>query len=105
LIESDPVYQYYLPLAQRPDGRPNGLIVRVRGDMAPVLPAVQREILAIDPRVRFVRTRPLPEVVAPKLRQWRLGATLFGAFGLLALIVAAVGLYALLASYVAQRAS
>jgi ABC-type antimicrobial peptide transport system permease subunit len=42
-------------------------------------------------------------LVAPNLRSWRLGATMFAAFGGLALVLAAVGLYSLVAYDVEQR--
>jgi ABC-type antimicrobial peptide transport system permease subunit len=83
--------------------RPEGLLVRIEGDMAPVLAAVQRELLALDSRVRFVRSMPLEEMLAPEMRKWRLGAALFSLFGLLALVVAAIGLYSVLSFDVAQR--
>jgi len=41
--------------------------------------------------------------VAPQMRSWRLGATMFTIFGLLALVVAAIGLYSVVAYDVSQR--
>jgi predicted permease len=103
LIE-DLTYGYYLLFDQRVvSRRPEGLLVRIEGDMAPVLAAVQRELLALDSRVRFVRSMPLEEMLAPEMRKWRLGAALFSLFGLLALVVAAIGLYSVLSFDVAQR--
>jgi putative ABC transport system permease protein len=71
--------------------------------MSDVLARVQREVLAADPRIRWVRAQPLSDMVASELRQWRLGATLFTLFGLLALLVAGIGLYSVLAFDVAHR--
>jgi ABC-type antimicrobial peptide transport system permease subunit len=51
----------------------------------------------------FVVVRPLQEVVDDQSRSWRLGATLFVAFGGLAVVVAAVGLYGVIGYTVAQR--
>ncbi|HEX6134003.1 MAG TPA: ADOP family duplicated permease [Longimicrobiales bacterium] len=97
-------YQYYMlfdqALVTRP---PEGLLVRFPNDTKPVLAAVQREMLGVDDRVRFVRGTTLEEMLAPELRQWRLGAVMFSLFGLLALTVAAIGLYSVLAFDVAQR--
>jgi ABC-type antimicrobial peptide transport system permease subunit len=53
--------------------------------------------------VRLVSTQPYRDVVDPRYRSWTLGATLFAVFGILALVVAAVGLYSVLAFDVAQR--
>jgi predicted permease len=103
LVE-ETTFQYYVPIQQRQTPQsPNSLLVRIPGDMPATLAAVQRELLAVDARVRFVRSRPLAELVAGELRQWRLGATMFSVFGMLALLVAGIGLYSVLAFDVAQR--
>ena len=47
---------------------------------------------------------PVSRRLAPQLRPWRLGASMFSAFGVLALCLAAVGLYGLVSYLVAQRA-
>jgi predicted permease len=103
LIEEDYEYQYYLPLQQRQLNRsPSALLIRISGEMQPVLSTVQRALLD-DPRVRWVQPTPMEDLVAGELRQWRLGAALFTLFGAIALIVAAIGLYSVLAFEVAQR--
>jgi ABC-type antimicrobial peptide transport system permease subunit len=51
----------------------------------------------------YVTVRPLEEFVDAQRRSWTLGATMFVAFGVLALVVAAVGLYGVIAYNVAQR--
>jgi len=51
----------------------------------------------------FVVVRPLQEVVDDRSRSWRLGATLFVAFGGLAFVVAVVGIYGLISYNVAGR--
>jgi ABC-type antimicrobial peptide transport system permease subunit len=58
---------------------------------------------AAMPGLGFVMVRPLQEIVDDRRRSWRLGATLFVAFGGLALVVAAVGLYGVIGYNVAQR--
>jgi putative ABC transport system permease protein len=47
--------------------------------------------------------RPYEDLLDPQLRPWRLGATLFSALGGLALMIAAVGLFAVVSYLVAQR--
>jgi ABC-type antimicrobial peptide transport system permease subunit len=51
----------------------------------------------------YVRVEPFMDIVAPQLRPWRLGATMFTLFGVIALVIAAVGLYSVLAYWVSQR--
>jgi ABC-type antimicrobial peptide transport system permease subunit len=46
----------------------------------------------------------MADVLEPQIRPWRLGATIFVAFGALALVVAAVGTYSVIAYAVSQRA-
>jgi ABC-type antimicrobial peptide transport system permease subunit len=51
----------------------------------------------------YVVAKPLESVVAPSMRSWQLGATMFATFGGLALLLAALGLYGVIAHSVAQR--
>src|SRR5687768_10747130 len=55
------------------------------------------------PGQAYVTVRPLEEVVDGQRRSWKVGATMFVAFGVLALLVAAVGLYGVIGYNVAQR--
>jgi putative ABC transport system permease protein len=57
----------------------------------------------LSPDIRFVEVRTMADRYDELLEPWRLGATMFAVFGLLALVVAIVGLYAILAFGVAQR--
>lgn len=106
-LREEPAMQYYLnvpahsPLAA--DIRGWTLMMRARGGAESVGSMVQRETLALDARVRFVDVAALAERMTPLARAWQLGATLFTVFGLLALLVAGVGLYSVLAFDVAQR--
>ena len=99
--------QYYLnvpessPLAAEMRGA--SLMMRVNERAENVAPAVRREILGLDARVRFAEIATLDERISPLARSWELGATLFSVFGLLALLVAGVGLYSVLSFDVTQR--
>jgi ABC-type antimicrobial peptide transport system permease subunit len=64
---------------------------------------VHREVQGISPAVRFVNVRAFRDLIDPSARSWKLGATLFSAFGAVALAIASLGLYGVLAFSVAQR--
>jgi predicted permease len=94
---------FYLPAPPYPQAVPSAILLRARGDAQRLAPTVQRELLSGDPDIRYAVVRPLQENIDPQLRSFQLGATMFGLFGFLALIVAAFGLYSVLAFNVAQR--
>lgn len=64
---------------------------------------MRRALQEIVPGFAYVRARTLEGIVAPEMRSWRLGATMFTIFGVLALVVAAIGLYSVVAYDVSQR--
>jgi predicted permease len=103
-IADDPRFMYYLPVEQfAPDGL-STMLLRMRDpDARGQMERVRREMTRAMPGDGFVMVRPLQEVVDDQSRSWRLGATLFVAFGGLALIVAIVGLYGVMSYNVAQR--
>jgi putative ABC transport system permease protein len=93
---------YYTAIAQfNPDG--GGLFLRVHGDPARMQETIRRRLQPLMPGVSYVTTTPLAKVVGGETRSWRLGATMFTVFGLLALVLAAIGLYSVIAYNVAQR--
>jgi putative ABC transport system permease protein len=82
---------------------PSAILVRVAGNPANTVPLVRRELQALAPTMPFVEVKSYSELVAPQLQPWRLGATMFTLFGLIALVIAAVGLYSVMAYWVSQR--
>jgi putative ABC transport system permease protein len=93
---------YYLPAAQwRPhDG---GLFLRARTDASLLVEPVRKRLQHEMPGTSFVTVTRLSDIVDEKVRSWILGATVFTAFGLVALALAAVGLYSVIAYNVTQR--
>lgn len=102
-IKEDPYMEYYLPLAQHEKESINALYVRTAGKPGRMAATIAPILRALDPRVRYANVAPLRDKIDPQARSWTLGATLFTVFGLLALIVAAIGLYGVLAFDVVQR--
>jgi putative ABC transport system permease protein len=93
--------QYYLPL-QRTE-TPALIMVRPPQQVSDPERLLREAVAAVDPRIRYVYVMPALERLIPQQRSWRLGALLFSAFGLVALFVAGLGLYAVNAFEVSQR--
>jgi len=104
LVEDDPHFLYFLNqhhLAFR--GPPQAIMAGIDGQAGPVVDLLREEVAATSSQIRFVNALALRDRVEPQLRSWRLGASMFTAFGLLALVVAGWGLYSVLAFDVALR--
>jgi ABC-type antimicrobial peptide transport system permease subunit len=65
--------------------------------------AVRRRLQREMPGASYVTISPISDVVGSQTRSWHLGATMFVTFGVLALVLAAIGLYSVIAYNVAQR--
>lgn len=95
--------EVFMPLAQHPSALPQALVARAYGDADEIVPAVAAAIRSAVPSLAFANVQPLANLVDEGAESWRLGATLFSLFALLAIILAATGLYASLAFAVRQR--
>jgi predicted permease len=100
---SDKRLRYYLPIEQHQPHRGQYLVARVRGDVRIHGEALRAAVQSVMPGDSYVTVRPLQEIIASRQRAWQFGATMFAAFGLLALVVAAIGLYGVIGYDVAQR--
>jgi predicted permease len=103
-LREKPSPSFYIPFGQ--DSRLGGvtLLVRPRGGASEVMAAVKQELIALDPTITFVDAGLLQDRFEPQLRPWILGATMFSVMGVLALVVAAIGLYSVMAYFVTHRA-
>lgn len=97
----------YTPLAQRASGplRPQQMVISVRGSPTPVISAVRAAIRQVRPDTPRVQVQAMRDVLEPELRPWQLAATMFSVFGVVALVIAAIGIYAVVAFTTTQRAS
>jgi putative ABC transport system permease protein len=100
---TEPEHQYYIAAAQHPDDRPYAIYARFTGDPVAQQEGLRRALQGVMPGESYVTTRVLADLVRDQQGSWRLGATMFAAFGVLALVVAGVGLYGVIGYTVTQR--
>lgn len=91
----------HLPLDRR--STYGNYIVRTRTAAAPLVPMLERELRTIDPDLVFLDSGTLRDLADVRLFPVRAGAWLIGAFGMLALVVAAIGLYGVIGYSVSRR--
>ena len=96
-------YHYYVSIEQYTRTWGNGLLIRTKGDPAIEAERVRKALQVVMPGSSYVTVRPLSDIVQNAQASWRMGATMFVAFAVLALVVAAVGLYGVIGYSVAQR--
>jgi putative ABC transport system permease protein len=79
------------------------LVVRTRGDAAALAPAVRQAVWSVDKDQPVVRVATMDELLAASAAERRFALVVFEAFALAALLLAAAGIYGLLAGSVAER--
>ena len=96
----------YIPMLQREGSRPTGYTYFARvsgGDPMRVAPAMERAIPEIDSALRLRSPQTYADAIDQSTLNERLMATLGGFFGLLALIVACLGIFGIMAFQVSRR--
>jgi predicted permease len=101
-LAGDPDVMYYLPSDQFDRGG-SSLLLRVRGGVSRHADEIRRDLQRAMPGSAYLVATPISETMGPVVRSWRLGATMFVVFGGLALVLATIGLYSVVAYGVAQR--
>ena len=101
-VESEAEPEMYVPHAQVPMNKMT-LVVRTLGDPAGFIQAIKDQVRALDPNLPLSRIRTMEDVVSASTAPRRFTMLLFGVFGAIALLLAAVGVYGVTSHAVGER--
>ena len=101
-LDQEPGNQIYVPFAQWADSS-GILVVRSAGDPGPLTSPVVSAVRRIDPEQPVSHVATLSDVVADSAGTRRFAMDLLAGFGVLATLLAAVGIYGVVSGYVARR--
>jgi hypothetical protein len=102
-LREEPSMQYYVPVGQERGFSGSWLVLRPRGKVTTAWPALRDALQSADPELRSIDVRRLSQGLTGEIRPFRLGMMAFGLSAALALIVAGLGLYSIMAHAVAWR--
>jgi len=98
-----PPLQYYVAAEQARVHGAKAVVARLHGKVEAYTHAIRAALQGTVPSGAYIGVRSLRSIVEPQSRSWELGATLFSAFGAIALAIVVVGVYAFGAFAVGQR--
>src|SRR5260221_2540786 len=102
LANAPKLAELYFPVSQRPELQMT-ILIRTKGEPLALVSAVKEAVESVDPNLPVFNIRTMESKIGDELVTQRLSVVLVSLFSVLALILAAVGLYRVLAYSIAQR--
>ncbi len=95
----------FVPLAQAAESTPQSILIRTHGQAAEAVKPIAAVVRGVVPNLPFIDVQPIESLVDNQTRSWRVGRSIFSAFSVVSVLLAALGLYAVLAFSVRRRVS
>lgn len=102
-VREAPKWQYFAPRGRHDVDWGPILLIRTKRDPSGLMPVLRRTIQGAVPDLPYADLQTMRQIIAPQMRPWMLGTTMFTLFGVVALALAVCGLYGVFSYSVEQR--
>jgi putative ABC transport system permease protein len=101
-LDTPPASELYMPYRQWPSNEMS-LVVRTKAEPSSLIPVIEKQVWSVDPDQPLTEIRTMDQWIAAEAAARRFVLQLIGAFALIALVLAAVGIYGVLSYWMRHR--